>query len=233
MAIIDNNNNDNVNREAEDKLVEHLQNIASNLISGACHVVAHAKKIKEDIDKDTQDYFAAQARMQAYRQFIQAQHSIQVLIALGLNNMPPHMKFLGNVSPHTIRVSQRDNGIIRADVPCDMTDAPKNFHIFRDVLQDVMDSLHREAIDTLRDRIMADSWHIADLILTGQWNTVEEARIMKEYNDLYQSIRDRLFSVRVVSVQRQSGGISIDIETVFNDMGLSPCNYPSNIRSVM
>lgn len=231
MAIIDSNNN--VNRVAEDKLAEHLQNIASCLVSGAGHVLANAKKIKEDIDKDTQDYFAAQARMQAYCQFIQVQRSIQVLIALGLNNMPDHMKFLGNVSPHSIKVTQQGNGIIRADVPCDMTDAPKNFHIFREVLQDVLDSLHREAIDTLRDRIRADTWHIQDLIMTGQWNIIEESRVMKEYNDLYQSIRDRLFSVHVVSVQRQSGGISIDIEVVYNDCGLSPRNYPANIRSCM
>lgn len=232
MAII-NDNNGNVNREAEDRLAVHLQNIASCLVSGAGHVLANAKKIKEDIDKDTQDYFAAQARMQAYRQFIQAQHSIQVLIALGLNNMPPHMRFLGNISPHSIKVSQLDNGLIRADVPCDMTDSPKHFHIFRNVLQDVLDSLHREAVDILRDRIMADSWNIKDLILIDQWNSAEEARVMKEYSDLYQSIRDRLFSVHVVSVQRQSGGISIDIEAVFNDCGLSPNNYPSNLRSCM
>lgn len=231
MAIIDSNNN--VNREAEDKLAEHLQKIASSLVSGTCHVLANAKKTLDDINKETEAYFDEQARMQARRQFIQAQHSIQVLIALGLNNMPPHMKFLGNVSPHSIKVSQLDNGLIRADVPCDMTDSPKHFHIFRNVLQDVLDSLYREAIDTLRDRIRADAWHIQDLIMAGQWNIIEESRVMKEYNDLYRSIMERLFSVRVVSVQRQSGGISIDIETVFNDMGLSPNNYPSNIQACM
>ena len=231
MAIIDSNNN--VNREAEDKLAEHLQKIASSLVSGTCHVLANAKKTLDDINKETEAYFDEQARMQARRQFIQAQRSIKELIALGLNNMPNHMKFLGNVSPHSIKVSQRDNGIIRADIPCDMTDAPRHFHIFQNVLQDVLDSLHREAVDTLRDRIMADAWHMADLILTGQWNVIEEARVMKEYNDLYRSIMERLFSVHVVSVQRQSGGISIDIETVFNDMGLSPNNYPSNIRACM
>lgn len=231
MAIKD--KNDKVSREAEDKLAEHLQNIASNLVSGACNVVAHAKKIRDDIDRETQEYFDEQARMQARRQFIQAQRSIKELIALGLNNMPQHMRFLGNVSPHTIKLSQKDKGLIRCDVPCDMSDAPKHFHIFRNVLQDVLDSLHREAIDTLRDRIMSDAWHIQDLILTGQWNLAEEARVIKEYTDLYRSVLDRLFSVHVVSVQRQSGGISIDIEAVFNDCGLSPCNYPTNIRSCM
>lgn len=233
MAIIYNNNNNNVNREAEDRLAEHLQNLASVLVSGACNVVTNAKKLKDDIDKETEAYFEEQSRMQAYRQFIQAQRYIQVLIALGLNNMPPYLKFLGNVSPHSIKVSQLDNGLIRADVPCDMSDAPRNFHIFTDVLQDVMDSLHREAIDTLRDRIMSDAWHIQDLILTGQWNLAEDARIIREYEALYRSIMERLFSVHVVSVMRQSDGISIDIKAVFNDGGLAPCNYPFNVRSVM
>lgn len=231
MGIL--NNNCSVNREAEDKMSEHLRNIASSIVSGASNAVAHVKNMKKDIDKETQEYFEVQARQQAYYQFMMAQRYLKNLLALGLNNMPPHLRFLGTVSPHSIKVSMRDNGIIRAEIPCDMTDAPKNFHIFRDVLQEVMDSLHREAVDTLRDRIMVDAHHIQDLILTGQWNLEEEARIMKEYNDLYQSVMERLFGIRVVSVQRQHGGISIDIEATFNDVGMSPNNYPANIRSVV
>lgn len=223
----------NSNRINEDRMAEVLCRVAGLAAKTTRNAVINIKKAVEESEAEKKAWLAEQERRRFQLSIYQNRRHIQNLIALGLNNMPPHMKFLGTVTSHSVRVTPLDNGIIRATIPCDMSDAPRHFNTFRNTLQGVFDSLHNEAVDTLRDQIRADAYHLQDVFMAGILTAEEEARLLGDYDRLYRSMMERLFKVQVIAVQRQSAGISIDVEVVFNDAGLNPVNYPANIRLAM
>lgn len=229
MAV---NNNDIKNRNFEDKTGEFLTNATSKLVSFIRDIIHRLKDSAEKAEEEKQAWLDEQKRRNAYLNFMKIQRYVQNLMATALNTMPAHLIFYGIISPHNLFVTLTNNGIIRVCVPCDLSNAPYHFHVFRDELQNVLDSLYRTAIDTLRNHIMSDAWYVQSATLSNQWTANEERRLLQDYHDLYISLCERLFKVTVISVQRQSSGFSVDIRAVFNDCGLHHDNYFTNLRLV-
>lgn len=221
-------------KEKKDLFKQILKNVETLTSSSATHAVQQVQKFIADAEKDKQNFETQRAYLQSQTQLQEYIFHLKKLCAYALSQMPTHVVFWGNVSEHALEISHCNGRFsINLDKGYCTCDLPKNFHGFDKQLTGIFQSIWNATVRNLEEKLaeQADQRKMQFLeeIYTGIFTGKSDMAMCQEYASMYKAHISYLIVVNNVVTTETAENIEIQFDASFNDAGLSPCYWNSNI----